>query len=94
MKQAKILLVLGVWFTLIPLAGIPLSIKKVLLVIPALFLIAMAITKIRSEKNVHHTFSKNQEELIQEIAEDIAEDIVQESNLATQQELKKLRDIL
>lgn len=94
MKHAKILLFLGIWFFLIPLSGIPSGIKKFLLVIPALFLIAMAITKIRSQRKIEHTFSENEEELIHEIAEEIAEDIVEESSKTTEHEIKKLRDIL
>ena len=94
MKHAKMLLFLGIWFFIIPLLGIPSGLKKFLLVIPALFLVAMAITRIRSEKSVHNQFSQNQEELIHEIAVDLAEDIVEEANIATGQELKKLRDIL
>ncbi len=94
MKHAKILLLLGIWFFIIPLLGIPVGIKKVLLVIPALFLVAMAITRIRAERNTHSQFSETQEELIHEIAEDIAEDIVEEANMATNHEMKKLRDIL
>jgi hypothetical protein len=94
MKHAKMLLFLGIWFFIIPLLGIPLGIKKFLLVIPALFLIAMAITRIRAERASRSTFSVNQEELIHEIATDLAEDIVEEANMTTGQELKKLRDIL
>ncbi len=94
MKHAKILLALGIWFLIIPLLGIPMGVKKILLVIPALFLIAKAITRIRAERNIHDGFSENQEELIHEIAEDIAEDIVEEANTATAQEMKKLSDIL
>ena len=94
MKHAKIIFVLGMWFFIIPLLGIPVGVKKVLLCIPALFLIAMAITAIRADKRVHDDFSENQKELIHELAEDIAEDIVEEANYTTQQEMKKLRDIL
>jgi hypothetical protein len=94
MKHAKILLFLGIWFFIIPLLGIPSGAKKFLLVIPALFLIAMAITRIRAERSVHNQFTENQEELIHEIATDLAEDIVEEANMATGQELKKLREIL
>jgi|JI10StandDraft_1071094.scaffolds.fasta_scaffold914148_2 hypothetical protein len=94
MKHAKILLLLGIWFFIVPLSGIPVGIKKILLVVPALFLIAMAITRIRAERKNNDQFSETQEELIHEIAEDIAGDIVEEANMATNQELKKLRDIL
>ncbi len=94
MKHAKILLLLGIWFFIVPLTGIPVGIKKILLVVPALFLIAMAITRIREKKKNNDQFSETQEELIHELAEDIAEDIVGEANMATNQELKKLRDIL
>lgn len=94
MKHAKLLLAFGIWFFIIPLLGIPVSVKKFLLIIPALFLIAMAITRIRAERHTHDTFTENQEELIHEIAEDIAEDIVEEANMSMQQEMKKLSDIL
>jgi hypothetical protein len=94
MKHAKILLFLGIWFFIIPIIGIPVGIKKILLIVPALFLIAMAITRIRAEKNIHNNLSETQEELIHEIAEGIAENLVQEANTTTNQELKKLRDIL
>ncbi len=94
MKHSKILLFLGIWFFIIPILGIPFSYKEFLLIIPALFLIAMAITRIRAEKNMHNRFAGENEELIQEIAEDLAEDIVEEANITTNQELKKLRDIL
>lgn len=94
MKHAKIILILGIWFFVIPLLGVPVGIKKILLCIPALFLIAMAITAIRTDRGVHDEFSENQKELIHELAEDIAEDIVEEANYTTQQEMKKLRDIL
>jgi len=94
MRHAKILLVLGIWFLIIPLLGIPSLPKKLLLVLPALFLIAMAITRIRAEKHIHDPFSENQGELIHEIAEDIAVDIVEHANATTQQEMKKLREIL
>ena len=92
MKHAKILLFLGIWFFIIPIIGIPVGIKKILLIVPALFLIAMAITRIRAE--IHNNLSETQEELIHEIAEGIAENLVQEANTTTNQELKKLRDIL
>ena len=49
MKHPKIILVLGIWFVLIPLTGIPMAFKKVLLIIPALFLITMAITALRND---------------------------------------------
>ncbi|HQV65002.1 MAG TPA: hypothetical protein PKZ56_02120 [Candidatus Paceibacterota bacterium] len=94
MKHAKMLLFLGIWFFIIPLLGIPSGLKKFLLVIPALFLIAMAITRIRAEKAVRNQFTANQEELIHEIANDLAEDIVEEANMTTRHEMKKLRDTL
>lgn len=94
MKHPKIILVLGIWFVLIPLTGIPMAFKKVLLIIPALFLITMAITALRNERSDKHNFSLEHDELIQEIAQDIAEDIVHESDETTNQEVKKLRDIL
>lgn len=94
MKHPKILLALGIWFTLIPLTGIPTGLKKILLIIPALFLIAMAITVLRNQYSNKDRFSLEHDELIQEIAQDIAEDIVHESDETTNQEIKKLRDIL
>lgn len=95
MKQSRIILFLGIWFAILPILGIPNHIKKLLIIIPGLFLIAMGITLIRSEKNKKDSsFSNNQEELIHEIAEEITEDIIQEANYTTQQEVKKLRDIL
>lgn len=94
MKHAKIILLLGIWFFIIPLTGIPFTIRKILLVVPALFLIAMAITALRSERKMHSEFSESQEELIHEIAEEIAEEIVEDADMDTQQELKRLRDIL
>lgn len=94
MKHSKILLLLGLWFFIIPLTGIPFTARKIMLIIPALFLIAMAITAIRSERKSHSKFSETQEELIHEIAEEIAEEITEDANMDTQRELKHLKDIL
>ncbi len=94
MKHAKMLLFLGIWFFIIPLLGLPSGLKKFLLALPAIFLIAMAITRIRAEKAIRSQFSVNQEELIHEIAIDLAEDITEEANMTTRQEMKKLRDTL
>jgi hypothetical protein len=94
MKHEKVLLVIGIWFVIIPLSGIPLGAKKFLLLIPALFLIFIAITGIRDQRKMRSELSRNQEELIHEIAEDIAEDIVGEADATTQQEMKRLRDII
>ncbi len=94
MKHPKILLFLGIWFLIIPITGIPLAFKKILLVVPALFLIAMAITQLRSDRGVHKQFSEEHDELIKEIAGEIAEDIVEQANVETAQEVRKLRDIL
>jgi uncharacterized membrane protein len=94
MKYPKILLFLGIWFTFIPLLALSTGFKKILLVIPGLFLIAIAITAMRAERANKNNFSLQHDELIQELAQDIAEDIVQESDEITHQEVKKLRDIL
>ncbi len=88
------MLLLGVWFFVIPLLGIPIEAKKVLLVIPATFLIMKAITRIRKDRIEDDQFSENQEELVREIAEDIADDIVHKADIETYHEMKKLRDIL
>lgn len=94
MKHAKIFLLLGLWFFIIPLLGIPFTARKIMLIVPALFLIAMAITAIRSERKTHSKFSETQEELIHEIAEELAEEIVEDANVHTERELKHLKDIL
>ncbi len=94
MKHSKIILTIGIWFLIIPLLGIPLSVKKFLLVIPALLLIAMAITAIRNERDDFPNISSDHEELIHEVAEDIADDIINHADEVTTHEMKKLRDIL
>lgn len=94
MKHPIILMVLGFWFIIITLSGIPTSIKKLFIIIPALFLIALAITEFRNERSLKNNFSLQNDELIQELAQDIAEDIVNESDALTSQEVKKLHDIL
>lgn len=94
MKQARFIIFLGIWIILVSIAGIPIHIKKLLLLVPGLFLIAIGITELRIAKRMKNQFDPSQEELINEIAEDIAGDILQESNQATRQEMKHLRDLL
>ncbi len=88
------MLVIGIWIMIIPFFGIPLGIKKIALVIPALFIIAMAITELRASKKINNNFNRTNEELIHELAEEIAEDIIHDANTATEREMKQLRDIL
>lgn len=94
MKHPIILMVLGFWFIIISLSGVPVGMKKLLITIPALFLIALAITAFRNELSLKNDFSLQNDELIQELAQDIAEDIVHESDVLTSQEVRKLHDIL
>lgn len=94
MKQARFIIFLGIWIILVSIAGIPIHIKKLLFIIPGLFMIAIGITELRMAKRVSSQFDPSQEELINDIAEDIAEDILQESTQATHREMKQLRDLL
>lgn len=88
------MLVIGIWIMIIPFFGIPLGIKKIALIIPALFIIAMAITELRVSRKINSNFNQTNEELIHELAEEIAEDIIHDANTATEREMKQLRDIL
>jgi hypothetical protein len=95
MKQFKVIFLLGIWFVIIPITGIPLSVKKLLIIIPGLLLMAIGVTLIRTHKHKQSApFNEHQEELVHEIAEDIAEDIIHQANTTTSNEIKKLRDIL
>jgi hypothetical protein len=94
MKYPKLMLVIGIWIMIIPFFGIPLGIKKIALVIPALFIIAMAITELRMSRNNDRDSDQTNEELIHELAEEIAEDIIHNADITTEREMKQLRDIL
>ncbi len=90
MKQSKIIIILGIWFVLVPIMGIPLSIKKFLIIVPGLFVIAMGITMMRSDRLRKSLLHKKDKEIIHNIAEDVVEEV----NEITEQEMKNLRDVL
>lgn len=90
MKHPKIILILGIWFVFVTIMGIPSSIKKVLIIIPALFLITLAITAIRNNNLIRKKAVSQHNEFIQ----DIVEDIVNETEEIIDQKTEKLRDIL
>ncbi len=94
MKQARFIIFIGIWVIIISILGIPIHVKKILIIIPSIFLIAIGITELRTAKKIASQFDPSQEELITEIAGDIAEDILEESVEATKQEMRHLRDIL
>lgn len=94
MKQARIIIFIGFWIIIVSILGIPIHIKKILMIIPGLFLITIGITELRMAKKIASQFDPSQEELITEIAEDIADDILEKSAEATKREMNHLRDIL
>lgn len=82
------------WIIIVPFLGVPSGIKTIALVIPALFIIAMAITELRTSAKMSQDFSATNTELIHELAEEIADDIIHDANISTEREMKQLRDIL
>lgn len=90
MKHSNIILIIGIWLIIVMIAGIPMGMKKILVILPALFLVAMGITAMRNEYKVKKEVIAQHDEIIQ----DIVEDIVSESEEIIDQEVKKLRDIL
>lgn len=72
MNKAKILLITGLWITLLPYLGFPLFIKNILFSISGLFLIYLAYliyrehkSKQKTEKNFDN-FSENKHSLLKE----------------------------